>query len=367
MPSFSGLLIISDGRLRRAIPARPVPARARAGGGARDRRPGSSSAPRARVGRDRRHDRRRGHARPGLPAVSGRPGNRPRPAARAGAQAHRARLRAVVRAGAAHPRARWTRPACSTRRCCVAIALSATSLARADPGPQGRRRERLDARPARDRGGVDRRLRRDHPAVDLLHRRGRDGRDAAADRRAVRAGRRDPRRRARRRALSPGSAPTCCACRTPPRRSACARAMVLLRGLRGDRRVARAGSHPGRVRGRRDPDPAGRRPGDDAPGLPAQARGDRLRLLHPGVLRHHRRALRSRRAARGRVDAGDGAAVRRRAAGRPRPAGAAVPRAASARAGRQSPGCYGDLAAVHRHRDRDRAGTRRTTRRPAPR
>ena len=63
-----------------------------------------------------------------------------------------------------------------------------------------------------------------------------------------------------------------------------------------------------------------RRPGDDAPGLPAQARGDRLRLLHPGVLRHHRRPLRPRRAARGRLDAGHGAAVRRRAAGRARPA-----------------------------------------------
>ena len=60
------------------------------------------------------------------------------------------------------------------------------------------------------------------------------------------------------------------------------------RRLRGDRGVARAGGDPRRVRRRRDPDPARRRRGDDAPAVPAQARGDRLRVLHPGVLRRHR-------------------------------------------------------------------------------
>ena len=39
---------------------------------------------------------------------------------------------------------------------------------------------------------------------------------------------------------------------------------------------------------------------DDASGVPAQARVDRLRLLHPGLLRHQRRALRPRCAARDR-------------------------------------------------------------------
>ena len=67
--------------------------------------------------------------------------------------------------------------------------------------------------------------------IDLLLGRGRDGLDAAAARRAVRA-RRD---RASRSCAAPStrcaSARTCCACRTPPRRSACAAAFVLLVGF----------------------------------------------------------------------------------------------------------------------------------------
>ena len=50
--------------------------------------------------------------------------------------------------------------------------------------------------------------------------------------------------------------------------------------------AARARGDPRHVRRRRDPLARRPRPGDDAPGLPAQARGDRLRRLHPDLLRH---------------------------------------------------------------------------------
>ena len=87
---------------------------------------------------------------------------------------------------------------------------------------EGRGRGLVHLRAARDRRGQHRRLRRHHPAVAVLLRRGRHRRHAAAAGAARRA------RRGRLPALSAGpsgprrSAPTWCACRTRPRRSACA-------------------------------------------------------------------------------------------------------------------------------------------------
>src|SRR4051812_562614 len=94
--------------------------------------------------------------------------------------------------------------------------------------------------------------------------------------------------------------------------------------------------------------------GDQAmthPQFRLKARGDRVRVLHPGVLRDHRRAVRARRAGREPLV---GPAVPGRTAGGARAAGAALPRPA----GRPRCGCgraaAGDLAAVHRHRLRHR-------------
>ena len=104
-------------------------------------------------------------------------------------RAHRPRLRAVVRDRARRlVRAEGGRP---RRHAAARRDHPLRHLARgARPGAQGLRRDRLHLRPADHRRRLDRRLRGDHPAHDLLLRRGRHRVDAAAARRALRARRR---------------------------------------------------------------------------------------------------------------------------------------------------------------------------------
>ena len=108
--------------------------------------------------------------------------------------------------------------------------------------------------------------------------------------------------------------------------------------VRGARREARPGDHPRRVRGGRGADARRPRSLHDPPAVSHEARCDRLRLLHPGLLRLQRRALRPRRAGQQHGRARQGAGVRARAAGDPRPAGAAPTGATSATGGRSSRG-----------------------------
>ena len=306
------------------------------------------------VARDRRRDR---HRPVGARDRRGRRGGR-------GGRADRARVRAVP--GRPGDRVREAaRPACcgsrrSASRVSFAIAL-AVSLGlergragrhaaagrdhplrdvarRARPGAQGRGRDLLDVRAADHRRRVDRRLRRDHPAHDLLLGRGRR-----------------PARRcccSARCSCSPrscsswcaapstrcASARTCCACRTRPRRSACGRRSCCSSasprcaetlGLEAILGAFIAGAIVSLV----DRDEV-----MTPPGLPPQARGDRLRLLHPRLLRHERRALRPRRADRVRLEPADGPGLPRRAARRARPAGARLPRRASTAGTPRSPG-----------------------------
>ena len=119
-----------------------------------------------------------------------------------------------------------------------------------------------------------------------------------------------------------------------------ARRARAVRRLRRRRRGARARGHPRRVHRGRDRLARRPRPGDDPPGLPAQAGGDRLRLLHPGLLRLQRRALRPRRAHRARPRACVMVPVFLAAlvVVRGLPA-AALPPPSRRRARRRSPGC----------------------------
>ena len=137
-------------------------------------------------------------------------------------------------------------------------------------GAQGRGRDLVVVRAAGHRGRLDRRLRRDHPAVDLLLRRGRDRVDAAPARlprgavpRRLHGG--TPRASAR-----CASATTCCGFRTrPPRSGSAARSCCSSGSPRP--RDARPGGDPRRVHGRRDP--LARRPGpiDDPPRVPPRS------------------------------------------------------------------------------------------------
>ena len=108
---------------------------------------------------------------------------------------------------------------------------------------------------------------------------------------------------------------------------------------------------------------------DDPPGLPAQARGDRLRRLHPGLLR--RPAACASTSTRCSRDASNLAMVPVFLAallvvrGLPGARSTAAARAAAA-GDRRAPA--GDVAAVHRRRDGDRHGPRAaSTRRGARR
>ena len=149
----------------------------------------------------------------------------------------RDRLREAARAAAAADRARASRCRSRSRSpsslllsagglvdtpLLVAIILCATSLGVLVPVLKDAGEITSTLRPADHRRGVDRRLRRDHPAVDLLLRRGRHRLDAAAARLAVRARRRRASSWCAARSARCASAPTCCGCRTRPRRSACA-------------------------------------------------------------------------------------------------------------------------------------------------
>ena len=181
------------------------------------------------AGRGDRADR--AHVR----ALPRRAGDRLRTAARAGPAPDAARVRAVVRRRRRSSSLGLERGG-PRRHAAAGRDHPLRDVARrARPGAQGRRRDRLDVRPAHHRGRVDRRLRRDHPADDLLLRRGRHRLDAAAARLAVRAGRRRLRRRPRRRAL--GAHP-----RRPPapaghdRADPRPRRARAVRRLRGDRR-----------------------------------------------------------------------------------------------------------------------------------
>ena len=222
MPSFSGLLIISARRLRRAVPARPLPAHTAAGGRARDRGRDRRRAERARVGRGRSDDRRRLDARARVPAVPRRSGDRLRPPARAGADAHRARVRACRSRSPLVVGLGLQAAGLVDAPLLVAITLVATSLGVLIPVLKDAGESASTLGQLVIAAGLDRGLRRDHPALDLLHRRGRDRRHAAADRLAARARRGRVRSRSAARSARCGSAPTCCACRTPPRRSASA-------------------------------------------------------------------------------------------------------------------------------------------------
>ena len=88
-------------------------------------------------------------------------------------------------------RSRSRSPSCSRRRglietpLLIAIILCATSLGVLIPVLKDAGEISSAVRPADRRGGDDRRLRRRHPALDLLLRRGRRRRDAAPDRRLV--------------------------------------------------------------------------------------------------------------------------------------------------------------------------------------
>ena len=243
------------------------------------------------LGRDRRHDRGAGDARPRVPALPRRPrGRLPAPArtsaaaSRCAATRCRSRSRVAVSFAARRP---------VETPLLVAIALELDVARRAHPGAQGHWPDRVAARAARDRRRLDRRLRRDHPALAVLRRRGRPGRHARAARRPARAGADRLRRRARRPTLDAHPrrpAPPAGHDRPDPR----ARRDRPARGVRRGSRGARPRGHPRHVRRRRDPLARRSRPRDDAPRLPAQARGDRLRRLHPRLLRGQRGPVRPR-------------------------------------------------------------------------
>ena len=188
-------------------------------------------------------------------------------------------------------------------------------------GARGRRRDRLHVRPAHHRERIDRRLRRDHPALDLLLGRGGHRRDAAAD------------RRDRGRRPSPSlrcAAPMSRAIREDLLRLQDTTAQIRVRGAivlfvgfaaLADKLglVAILGTFiAGAIVSLADRDQVMTHPGF------AQARIDRLRLLHSRLLRDQRRALRPRRAPRG-VEPRDAAGLPGGAARRPRHPGAPLP------------------------------------------
>ena len=212
-------------RLRRAVRARPVPRGAAALGGARDRRRHRRRPVRARLGRGRRAGRG-ARARSAWPSCCSSPAWRSSSTTCAGASCGWPRRLAspVVRDRACVRRRSALKAAGLVETpLLVAIILVATSLGRDHPGAQGRRARSRRRSGSWCRGRLDRRLRRDHPAVAVLLRRGRRRRDAAccsAACSAVGAG------RALRRSAAPsarrGRGRTSRACRTRPRRSACA-------------------------------------------------------------------------------------------------------------------------------------------------
>src|SRR5215218_7989446 len=93
-------------------------------------------------------------------------------------------------------------------------------------------------------------------------------------------------------------------------------------------------------------------------GFPAQARGGRLRLLHPRLLRDERRALRPRRAHRVGFEPRDGPDLPGRPGRGAWAARSAVPEAARRPALRDRRPHASHVAAVHRRRDGDRDGPR---------
>ena len=101
---------------------------------------------------------------------------------------------------------------------------------RPDPRPEGHGADRLAARAVGDRGRLDRRFRRDHPALAVLRRRGRAGRDARADRLAAALAAACSRPSGARNVRC-ASAPTWCGSRTRRPRSACAGRSLLLVGF----------------------------------------------------------------------------------------------------------------------------------------
>jgi hypothetical protein len=154
-------------------------------------------------------------------------------------------------------------------------------------------------------------------------------------------------------------------------------AQIRARGLPAADRVHRAGAErrpgddPRRVR-RRSAALAARPGRDDNPSpVPAQARGGRLRGLHPDLLRRQRPDLRCERAVRDRLHHRPGAAVPARDPPRARPARIGLRARARplALADRGHPA--GHVAAVHRGRDPDRPAARhrlpRQRRRPGRR
>ncbi|QWZ10389.1 cation:proton antiporter [Nocardioides panacis] len=91
-----------------------------------------------------------------------------------------------------------------------------------------------------------------------------------------------------------------------------------------------------------------------APELPGEARGDRLRLPHPGVLRDQWAPARPERPPGEPVGPRPGPDLRARAAGRPRTTGHALRSAVRPSLGGRGRPAPGDVVAVHRHRDPDR-------------
>ena len=185
--------------------------------------PGSSSARRCSAG-SRSTRRSRSWRRSASASCSSSAASRSTSGALRGrrAAAHRRRLRAFVRARASPSSLALAAGGLVETPLLVAIALGSTSLGVLIPVLKDTGRIESGARAARDRRRLDRRLRRDHPALAVLRRRGRPGRDAGADRRAARPRARRLRASCAAHSARCASAPTCSGCRTPRPRSACA-------------------------------------------------------------------------------------------------------------------------------------------------
>ena len=245
------------------------------------------------LGRDRRAGRRSSRWSGSRSCSSSPARDRRRPAARPRCSGSPALgFVAVVRARAGRRACARGRRARRRRRCFVAIALAATSLGIVVPVLKDARRGRVAVRPARrsPRASIA-----DFATIILLsllfsREARRRGVDSSPARRlfalVVAAGRRwrSPAPSARR--ADPA------VLRPPPghdRADPGARRVPAARRVRRAGERARARDDPRRVPRRRDRSTLVDR--DEAmthPSFRAQARGDRLRVLHPGVLRHQR-------------------------------------------------------------------------------
>ena len=275
----------------RAAAARLRATAAAAVGRAGDRRRHRARPVRARLGRGRPAGAGPGPDRAGVPAVPGRAGDRRTTAARAGCCALRG-ARLPGHAGARRPDrvGLRTRSAGSAARCWSAIALSATSLGLVVPVLKDAGQAESEVGPDRHRRGDRRRLRGDRAAVAVLLRLGRQhGQPARAARRC-----------------SPGWSPSPARGRLAPA-APCAWATVL-RPAAGHHRGDPGRGSPSCCWWRSPRWPSGSawrrilgaflagavvglvdRDSTQPPALPDQARGDRLRLPDPGVLRQQRR------------------------------------------------------------------------------